>query len=329
MERLLTVLVPVLCSSVLLAAGTGHFLCHVGECASQEGGFAAGNQPAVDPVVIDGKRAMGYLKDVCDIGPRMSGTPAMKKQQDLIREHFTKLGAEVEMQPFSAKQVSQPNAVDMANMIISWHPKSKKRAIICAHYDTRPIADQEPNPQDWKKPFLSANDGGSGVAFMMELGHHIKKLKLEIGVDFVFFDGEEYIFNADKDKYFFGSKHFALTWAKNGKQTKYVGAVLLDMIAGKNPQFYAEGYSYARAKDLVVEIWNIAAKQECKAFKQNVKHHVKDDHIALLDAGIPAIDIIDFDYPHWHRLSDTPASCAPDGMEQVAKVLTVWLQKLK
>lgn len=329
MERFLSVLGVVLLSTVFLVACVGDYFSRTQACVPQEGGFAAGNQPAVEPVAIDGKRAMGYLKDVCDLGPRMSGSPAMKKQQDLVRDHFTKLGAEVQLQTFSAKQVSQPNAVDMANLIISWQPKSKKRAIICAHYDTRPIADQEPNPQDWKKPFLSANDGGSGIAFMMELGHHIKKLKLEVGVDFVLFDGEEYIFNANKDKYFFGSKHFAQTWIKNGKQPMYVGAVLLDMIAGKNPKLPVEGYSWSRAKDLTTDIWTIAAKQGCTAFVSKVVHYVKDDHIALLDAGIPAIDIIDFDYPHWHRLTDTPASCAPEGMEQVAKVLTVWLQTLK
>jgi hypothetical protein len=296
---------------------------------AQTGSFATGNQPAAEPVQINGKRAMGYLEDICELGPRMSGTPAMKKQQELIRKHFTKLGAEVQDQKFTAKQLSQANEVDMLNLIISWHPKAKNRIILCSHYDTRPIADQEKNPKDWKKPFVSANDGGSGVALLMELGHHIKNLKLNVGVDFVLFDGEEYIFNANKDEYFFGSKHFAANWKKNGKQPKYQAAVLLDMIAGKNPHFPAEGYSYSRAKNLVTDIWNVAAKQGCKAFKGNVGDYVRDDHIALLDAGIPAIDIIDFSYPHWHRLSDRPENCAPDGMDQVARTLTVWMQTLK
>jgi Zn-dependent M28 family amino/carboxypeptidase len=217
----------------------------------------------------------------------------------------------------------------MTNLIVRWNPKAKKRVILCSHYDTRPIADQEKDPKDWKKPFVSANDGGSGVALMMELGHHMAKLKLDVGVDFVLFDGEEYIFNADKDRYFFGSEHFAKAWAKAGKQPQYVGAILLDMIAGKNPKFPVEGYSYTRAKPLALEIWSIASKQGCKAFQQNVGDYVKDDHIALQNAGIPAIDIIDFSYPHWHRLSDTPASCDPNGMDQVAKVLSVWMQQLK
>src|SRR5439155_4233849 len=123
--------------------------------------------------------------------------------------HFDDLGYKVEKQAFQAKQLSQEKTVDMTNLVVSLHPESKRRLILCSHYDTRPIADQEPDPRKWREPFVSANDGGSGVAFLMELGNHVKALKLEVGVDFVFFDGEEYIWNAKRDEYFFGSKHFA------------------------------------------------------------------------------------------------------------------------
>ncbi|MFO0968336.1 MAG: M28 family peptidase [Gemmataceae bacterium] len=85
----------------------------------------------------------------------------------------------------------------MTNIIVSFRSEKKRRVILCSHYDTRPIADQEPNPRDWR-PFLSANDGGSGVAFLMEMAHHLKDLKTSVGVDLVFFDGEEYIFDAKK-----------------------------------------------------------------------------------------------------------------------------------
>src|SRR5207253_9672 len=108
-----------------------------------------------------------------------------------------------------------------------------RRVILCSHYDTRPIADQEPDERKWREPFLSANDGGSGVAFLMELGRHMKDLPAKVGVDFVFFDGEEYIFERDRDKYFLGSKHFAQTWKGDTERCDYAGAVLLDMIAGK------------------------------------------------------------------------------------------------
>src|SRR5262249_22548644 len=155
------------------------------------------------------KRALGYLEQVCKIGPRISGSNGMRAQQELVRKHFEKLGATVTRQEFTARQVSQKEPVAMANLVVSWYPDRKRRVLLCTHYDTRPIADQEETPRRWREPFVAANDGGSGVAFLMELGHHMKDLKTQVGVDFVLFDGEEYIFDRLRDVYFFGSQHFA------------------------------------------------------------------------------------------------------------------------
>ena len=285
-------------------------------------------RPAARAVPFDGKRAMEYLKAVCDIGPRMSGSPGMKKQQALLRKHFAALDLTVTEQTFTAQQASQRQGVEMTNLIVSIHPDRKRRVILCSHYDTRPIADQEMDPRKWREPFVSANDGGSGVAFLMEFANHAKHLRPDLGVDLVFFDGEEYIFEKDRDRYFFGSQHFAKEW-KKARGPDYAAAVLLDMIAGKDPRFPVEGHSWFGATQLCRDLWNIAQEQGCKAFAHEIGQHVLDDHIALLKAGIPAVDIIDFDYPHWHRLTDTPENCAPDGMEQVARVLNVWLQRVK
>src|SRR5262249_1670969 len=151
----------------------------------------------------------------------------------------------------------------------------------------------EPNERKWNDPFVSANDGGSGVAFLMELAHHLGKLKLEVGVDLVLFDGEEYIFRPQGDKYFFGSEHFANEWKKNKRQPTYVAAVLLDMIGGKNARFPVEAYSWGRSTDLCREIWRTAKEVGATAFKEEIGFQVQDDHLALIAAGIPALDIID------------------------------------
>ena len=214
-------------------------------------------------------------------------------------------------------------------MVISYHPDRTRRAMLCSHYDTRPIADQEPNPRRWHDPFLSANDGGSGVAFLMEMGNHMKDLKTNVGVDFVLFDGEEYVFERT-DEYFFGSKHFGAEYGKVRRKVTYTGALLLDMIAGKGATFPIEQNSWIRASKLVKEVWGIAKEQKCLAFTTGMsKYAIDDDHIPLNRAGIPAADIIDFDYPHWHRLTDVPKSCSAAPMEQVAKVCSVWLQRTK
>lgn len=299
---------------------------------NQRDQFAADQLPKVGigkAVAFDGKRAMGYLDAICELGPRMSGTLAMKKQQALIRKHFEDLGCQVRAQNFDAKQISQKKSVPMTNLIVSFFPERDRRLILSCHYDTRPIADQEPDARKWREPFLSANDGGSGVAFLMEMAHHMKDLPTKVGVDFVVFDGEEYIFERDRDKYFFGSEHFARTWKKEKDRPKYLGAVVLDMIAGKGARFPVEGNSWERANGLSRELWGIAKEQKSTAFPEEVGDTVTDDHIALLGVGIPTVDIIDFSYKNWHRLADTPAACAPEGMEQVARVLSVWMQRVK
>jgi hypothetical protein len=157
----------------------------------------------------------------------------------------------------------------------------------------------------------------------------MKDLKTTVGVDFVFFDGEEYVFDRDDD-YFFGSKHFAGEYARVRRKIDYRGAILLDMIAGKGGRFPVEQNSWDRASALVTEVWDIAEELKCDAFNRGFSRvPVEDDHVPLNRAGIKAIDIIDFDYPHWHRLTDVPKNCSGERMEQVAKVLSVWLQRVK
>jgi hypothetical protein len=285
-----------------------------------------------DQAGFDAKRAMGYLEAICKIGPRISGSEGMKKQQELIEKHFKDQGARVEYQKFTARQVSRRQPTEMANMIVSWHPDRDRRVILCTHYDTRPIADQEDEKRNWHKPFISANDGGSGVALLMELGNHVKDLKTKVGVDFVFFDGEEYIFNpsrVDGDHYFFGSEHFGAEYKKGKAKTEYVAAILLDMIGGKTITFPAEANSLWKAGRLVEEVWGVAEGLKVDAFVRERGPEVEDDHLALNAAGIPAIDIIDFSYPHWHKLSDTPENCSGESMAQVARVLSAWLQRVK
>ncbi len=300
---------------------------------SQDSQFGADRvRSDAKPAPFDGKRAMKYLETICALGPRISGSASMRKQQALIKKHFEDLGARVTFQTFEAKQNSVKGKVEMTNIIISFQPEKKRRVILCSHYDTRPIADQETDPRDWRKPFVSANDGGSGVALLMELGHHMKDLKTSVGVDFVIFDGEEYIFETEgvrRDRYFIGSEYFAQSWRKSKDRCDYAAAILLDMIAGKDLKLPVEVHSYNDSPRLCKEVWDIAKEHHAKAFQWRRGHNVLDDHTELHKVGIPAIDIIDFDYPHWHRLSDTPANCSIDSMEQVARVLSVWLQRTK
>ena len=219
---------------------------------------------------FDGDRAAQYCKDLCDIGPRISGSDGMKKQQDLITKHFEGCGATVAKQEFKATQLKQKE-VGMTNLIVSWNPERKTRILLCSHYDTRPQPDQEPNKNNWNKPFLSANDGTSGVAFLMELAHQIKDFPTEVGVDFAIFDGEEYVFSGPdgNDKFFFGSEHFASEYKKAEKtrKFKYKAALLFDLFAHDGAKLRIEDHSWIGARNLVDEVWGIAAKLEAKSFE--------------------------------------------------------------
>lgn len=300
-------------------------------------------------VPFDGQEAMKYVKAICDLGPRISGTPAHAKMVDMAEKHFKEQGLTVTRQTFEAKQRSKLLTVPMTNLIASWKPERKVRLLICTHYDTRPLADREPNSNDWKKPFVAANDGAAGVAYMMELAKHLNALDSPLGIDLVCFDGEEYIHdNRQSDQggdiYFLGSSYFADEYAKRikagGDTWAYKEAVLLDMPAGINARFLMEGSSVKGAPQLVERLWKIAEDQGVKNFVTQRGIEALDDHLELQRVGIPAIDIIPIlpdnhrenglvTYPHWHRLTDTPENCSAETLENVAKVLSVWLKTTK
>lgn len=307
------------------------------------------NYPA--PLVpFDGAQALKYLKEICDLGPRVSGTPAHAQMVDMAEKHFKEQGLTVTRQTFEGKQRSKLIAVPMTNLIAQWQPEKKVRLLVCTHYDTRPLADQEPIKTDWKKPFLAANDGASGVGFMMEMAKHLKALDCPFGIDFVLFDGEEFIHDNRQseqggDVYFLGSRHFADEYARRiaagGDPWTYKEAVLLDMVAGHNARFLMDGESMQHNPQLAERIWKVAEEQGVKNFVMQRGRAILDDHLELQRVGIPAIDIVPvqpenapeamglLSYPHWHRLSDTPEQCSAETLENVAKVLAAWMKSTK
>ena len=171
---------------------------------------------------FDAQLAFGHLKRICAIGPRVSTTNGMLKQQQYIRERFQPLKAEVTLQPFAASNplanhaVANPNGfnrpvgqLELANMIVRFRPEATQRLLFCCHYDTRPYPDRDRrNPQG---TFIGANDGASGVAVLCELGRHLASLDGPYGFDIVFFDGEEFVYVNRRDPMFLGSTHFALS----------------------------------------------------------------------------------------------------------------------
>lgn len=273
---------------------------------------------------MDAKRAYGYLMKVCRIGPRMSGSAGMTTQQELVFDHFTKLGAQVRFQPFEAPHPLTGAPTRLANIIVSWHPEAKVRILLACHYDTRPYPDRDRyNPRG---KFVGANDGASGVALFMEMAHHMPGLTSAYGIDFVFFDGEEFVFS-DRDQYFLGSEYFAKGYRDRPPEHRYAYGVLVDMIADRHLTLYQEKNSMRFAPELTRSVWATARKLRVREFVASVRHEVNDDHIPLNTlAKIPTCDLIDFDYPYWHTTRDLPTACSGASIQKVGRVLLQWLR---
>ncbi|MEX2175947.1 MAG: M28 family peptidase [Pirellulaceae bacterium] len=287
-------------------------------------------------IPVNGERAYGYLKEICAIGPRVSGTPGMQQQQELLQNHFEKLGATVSRQEFPARHPLSGNTVQMTNLIATWHPDRQERILLCCHYDTRPFPDEDPvNP---KGVFVGANDGASGAALLMELAHDMAALECRYGVDFVLFDGEELVYDGQRDPYFLGSEHFAREYVAHPPAHKYKCGVLLDMVGDAQLQIFREVNSMRTVptRRLTGDIWNVARTLGVKEFVPVTRYEVRDDHLALNDiARIPTIDIIDFEYPrsrgpsYWHTTQDVPEKCSALSLAKVGWVVRTWLERVK
>ncbi len=302
------------------------------------GSSMADTKSSLNPAKIDGKRAYEYLKKICAIGPRPAGSAANTTQRELVAKHFRDQGATVTVQAFKGVDPSNGQPVSMANLVGSWFPERVERVVIGVHYDTRPFPDEDTNPANRRIPFIGANDGASGVAMLMEIAHHLKDSKTPWGVDLVLFDGEELVYGGGQDQngeYFLGSKHFGAMYAQSQRgRTRttphYVAGFVLDMIGDKNLTIDKEPHSVDFAPRLVRDIWSVAKALEVKQFRDRMgQTAVQDDHLPLYNSGIPAIDIIDFDYPHWHKATDLPENCSAESLEAVGKVMTAWLNKPK
>jgi hypothetical protein len=303
----------------------------VGDGSPHVGTAAAASTWKLEDIPFDGAQAYEYLKQLCAIGPRPSGSPGMEKQQKLLAEHFSnkKLGAKVEFQRFRVPHPQDGSWVPMANILVQWHPERINRILLCAHYDTLPypLLDRM-NPQG---TFVGANDNASGVAILMQLARDIPSMPTDYGIDFLLLDGEEFIFGP-QDRFFLGSEYFAREYVKNKPAYRYRWGILLDMVGDADLQIDQERNSlwWNDTHPLVDQLWATAARLGVHNFVAKPKHEVLDDHVILHDIGrISCIDVIDFDYPAWHTQGDTPDKCSPLSLAKVGWVIREWLKNLK
>lgn len=266
---------------------------------------------------FDGEKAFAHLMEQCGFGPRCPGSTGHEKTRKYLLDKLSLYTNFVKTQDFAYTDKEQKIDVELTNIIASFYPEKRKRMLLCAHWDTRPFADQDPDTSLRLNPILGADDGASGVAVLLEIGRIISQKEPRWGVDLVLFDGEDWGPEEDLERFCLGSKHFA----KNKGDYQPQLGILLDMVGDKDPTFYQEGYSSNYAKEIVDLVWSRAKDMGLSCFKDSIKHFVYDDHIPLLSADIPCIDVIDFDYPYWHTTQDTPDKCSPESLQKVGELL--------
>ena len=209
------------------------------------------------------------------------------------------------------------------NLIAQFNLESEERLLLGAHWDTRSLSDEDPDEEKKLLPVLGANDGASGTAVLMELASIFSKNNPPIGIDIVFFDAEDVGINGKPYTFAMGSEYFS----KNLPIEKPNFAIIVDMVGDKFLKIPIERFSYQVNPEMVKEIWGLANDLGLSAFEYRIGYEIYDDHVPLWEnAQIPAIDIIDFDYPnlfynYWHTQKDTPENCSPQSLYQVGTLL--------
>src|SRR5258707_39297 len=281
-------------------------------CWAKAGGAAAKE--------FNGQSAFGYLQQQMSYGPRIRGTPAHRAAGDWILSELRTRADTVIVQEIPHA------ALQLRNFFARFRPAATDRVLLLAHWDTRPHADQSQNLGQQRLPVPGANDGASGVALLLGLADVLKTKPPAVGVDLLFVDGEDYgDFATDSNDVLIGSRYFA-----GHQPAGYppLFAVLFDMVADKDQQFYYEGNSQAVAPEVVDRVWRVAADLGYgRVFLPGVKPTLIDDHVALQKAGIHAIDVVDFDYPYWHTTEDTIDKVSAASLQVVGDVTVALVRK--
>jgi len=275
-------------------------------------GCLSSNQGTDPDQVFNGQRAYQDVQYQVSLGPRIPGLPGHRNVISWIRTELVNNGWQVEFQK------TEYQGKDIIN-VIGFREKGLEYLLIGAHYDSRIRADQDPDAARNGQPVPGANDGASGVGVLLELARVLPE-ELSLPVRLVFFDAEDNGGIEDWE-WIMGSRAFV-----RDIEVLPAIAVIVDMIGDADLNIY---YEYNSQETILEQIWNQAhALGYQEVFIKEFKHSMIDDHTPFLEAGVPAVDMIDFDYPFWHTTADTVDKVSPDSLEMVGKTLQAWILTL-
>ena len=273
--------------------------------------------PAASPPVhssFSGDVAYGILQAQCDLGPRPPQSKAHERCKAVILRNLAPYVDATINQPFTYRDNNRHVTLALTNILGIINPTAKKKVMLFTHWDTRPTADNDVDHKD--RPIVGADDGASGTAVLLELARVFHAKRPNVCVELLFVDGEDW--GPGEDKMYLGAIHFA----KNPGAYRPSYAILLDMIGDKGLTIHREIKSEQLHPELNDKVWNTAASLGYgPQFPQDAKYQIFDDHDSFNQAGIPAIDLIDFDYAYWHTLQDTADKCSPESLKAVGDVM--------
>jgi len=277
----------------------------------------AGAQTAAAATPFNGKRALADVKQLVDIGPRVAGMPGAAKARAYITAQLKAAGLTTREQAFDATTPRGP--VHMINLIAvvpgaaaAGAKPSTQRIVVGGHYDTKLFKEFA---------FVGANDGGSSAALLIELARALKPKTLPMDVELLFLDGEEAVGEWQGTDHTYGSRHYVQAARSAGTLKTIAAFVLVDMIGDKDLRIMRESNSTPWLTDTV---WAAAKKLGKREFVSEVTT-VEDDHLEFLEAGVPSVDIIDLDYPAWHRADDTMDKLSAVSLQSVGDVVVAAL----
>jgi hypothetical protein len=267
---------------------------------------------------FDSARAWTHLQQIVGIGPRPSGSPQLRQTRAYLTRQLAQIGLTVQEQPFTA--TTPLGRVEMVNLIVRLPGRRSDRILIGGHYDTKLFKNQV---------FVGASDGGSSAAFLLELARALKDRPREFTVEVVWFDGEEALVDWDHPSgtdNTYGSRFYVQTARQANALTSIAAMVLVDMIGDRDLRIRRETQSTAWLTNL---IWTAARRLNHQSVFIDETTLVADDHLPFLAAGVPAVDIIDLDYPQWHTPDDTLEHVSARSLQVVGDVLLAALPDIE
>ena len=296
MNKITYSLIPLFALGMTITVACGN----KSKAETKPAGTPDSSEQTVSVPTFNADSAYQYIQAQADFGPRVPNTDAHRACGNYLASQLEKFGAKVYSQ--YADLIAFDNTILKArNIIGAYNPESRRRVLLCAHWDSRPFADQDADKKKHRTPILGVNDGASGVGILLEIARQLQRQAPAIGIDIIFFDAEDYgtpyFYKGDykSDTWCLGSQYWGRVPHEDNYNARY--GILLDMVGGKNATFYQEGFSVRTAGKQVEKIWDAAHRLGFGSFFPKADgSEVTDDHVYVYNLRkIPCVDIINYD----------------------------------